>query len=102
MTGVMRQLSSIRDDKDLVPGIEFLHAMHLSVCSVCLHTPVPYPDLVRISWAAACRWEQPDTAVHPTGLLAHTATVTGRNKLMVRSDDTDNHTLWQQSCSTVL
>ncbi|WIA13348.1 hypothetical protein OEZ85_006930 [Tetradesmus obliquus] len=29
------------------------------------------------------QWEQPETAVHPTGLLAHTATVTGRNKLMV-------------------
>ncbi|KAF6250631.1 hypothetical protein COO60DRAFT_1681080 [Scenedesmus sp. NREL 46B-D3] len=29
------------------------------------------------------QWEQPETAVHPQGLLAHSATVTGRNKLMV-------------------
>lgn len=32
----------------------------------------------------SCSWEQPDSAVQAVGLLGHSATAVGRNKLMVR------------------
>ena len=35
---------------------------------------------------SCCSWEQPDSAVQASGLLGHTATAVGRNKLMVGSE----------------
>jgi hypothetical protein len=66
-----------------------MQRIHLCALFVC--TLLACTLCACVACAATCSWEQSDTAVHPTGLLAHTATVTGRNKIMVRGDDTDEH-----------